>query len=251
MNDRSFISNNAARRATLASFALMLTLVGPGLAAQNPDLQQRVADLKESTAKNKEELKQYAWLERVTVSLKGQERKQERFQVRLGADGKPLKTPLDAPAATQDSAGRGGRLRERVVEKKKEEFKEYADQMKALAERYIPPDKDAIQDAYSKGNISIEPISDAPNRVKLVIQNYIKPHDSMTLVIDKAEKRLTSISIVTYLDDPSDIMKLTVQFGRLHPMVPTTSTVPPWRELASNSRLPRRTPTITNSRSGP
>ena len=251
MNDRSFISNNAARRATLASFALMLTLVGPGLAAQNPDLQQRVADLKESTAKNKEELKQYTWLKRVTVSLKGQERKQERFQVRLGADGKPLKTPLDAPAATQDSAGRGGRLRERVVEKKKEEFKEYADQMKALAERYIPPDKDAIQDAYSKGNISIEPISDAPNRVKLVIQNYIKPHDSMTLVIDKAEKRLTSISIVTYLDDPSDIMKLTVQFGRLHPMVPTTSTVPPWRELASNSRLPRRTPTITNSRSGP
>jgi hypothetical protein len=215
MNDRSFISNNAARRATLASFALMLTLVGPGLAAQNPDLQQRVADLKESTAKNKEELKQYTWLERVTVSLKGQERKQERFQVRLGADGKPLKTPLDAPAATQDSAGRGGRLRERVVEKKKEEFKEYADQMKALAERYIPPDKDAIQDAYSKGNISMEPIAEAPNRVKLVVQNYVKPHDSMTLVIDKAEKRLASINIVSYLDDPSDIMKLTVQFGRL------------------------------------
>ena len=215
MNDRSFISKYAARSAALASFALMLILVGPRLAAQNADLQQRVADLKESTAKNKEELKQYTWLERVTVSLKGQERKQERFQVRLGPDGKPVKTPLDAPAATQDSAGRGGRLRERVVEKKKEEFKEYAAQMKALAERYIPPDKDAIQDAYSKGNISIEPIAETPDRVKLVIQNYVKPHDSMTLIVDKAEKRLASISIVTYMDDPSDIMKLTVQFGRL------------------------------------
>jgi hypothetical protein len=151
----------------------------------------------------------------VTISLKGQEKKQERFQVRLGADGKPVKTPLDAPAAAQDSGGRGGRLRERVVEKKKEEFKEYADQMKALAERYIPPDKDAIQDAYAKGNISTEPIAETPNRVKLVIQNYVRPHDSMTLVVDKAEKRLASISIVTYLDDPSDIMKLPVQFGRL------------------------------------
>src|SRR5580692_2495212 len=215
MNDRSLISKKAARCGALIGFAIVLTLVGPKLAAQNADLQQRVADLKESSAKNKEELKQYTWLERVTISLKGQERKQERFQVRLGADGKPVKTPLDAPAAAQDSGGRGGRLRERVVEKKKEEFKEYADQMKALAERYIPPDKDAIQDAYAKGNISTEPIAETPNRVKLVIQNYIKPHDSMTLVIDKAEKRLTSISIVTYLDDPSDIMKLTVQFGRL------------------------------------
>ena len=215
MNDRSFISKNAARRGALVGFAIVLTLVGPRLAAQNADLQQRVADLKEFSAKNKEELKQYTWLERVTISLKGQERKQERFQVRLGADGKPVKTPLDTPAAAQDSAGRGGRLRERVVEKKKEEFKEYADQMKALAERYIPPDKDAIQDAYSKGNISMEPIAEAPNRVKLVVQNYVKPHDSMTLVIDKAEKRLASINIVSYLDDPSDIMKLTVQFGRL------------------------------------
>jgi len=45
----------AARRAGLTSLVLMLTLVGPRLAAQNADLQQRVADLKESTAKNKEE----------------------------------------------------------------------------------------------------------------------------------------------------------------------------------------------------
>jgi hypothetical protein len=37
----------------------------------------------------------------------------------------------------------------------------------------------------------------------------------MTPVIDKGEKRLTSISIATYMDDPSDIMNLTVQFGRI------------------------------------
>jgi len=113
----------------------------------------------------------------VTISLRGQERKQERFQVHLGADGKPLKAPLDPPAEAQDSSRRRGRLRERVIEKKKEEFKEYAEQMKALAERYVPPDKNAIQDAYSKGNISIEPNAGTPDRVKLTIKNYVKPND--------------------------------------------------------------------------
>jgi hypothetical protein len=95
----------------------------------------------------------------------------------LGADGKPLKAPLDPPAEAQDSSRRRGRLRERVIEKKKEEFKEYAEQMKALAERYVPPDKNAIQDAYSKGNISIEPNAGTPDRVKLNIKNYVKPND--------------------------------------------------------------------------
>jgi hypothetical protein len=113
----------------------------------------------------------------VTISLRGQERKQERFQVHVGADGKSLKAPLDPPAEAQDSSRRRGRLWERVIENKKEEFKEYAEQMKALAERYVPPDKYAIQDAYSKGNISIEPNAGTPDRVKLTIKNYVKPND--------------------------------------------------------------------------
>ena len=31
-----------------------------------------------------------------------------------------------------------------IVEKKKEQFEDYAEQMKALVQRYIPPDRDAI-----------------------------------------------------------------------------------------------------------
>lgn len=211
----TFVLKKAALYVVVAGSTLALPLLALARRAQNADLQQRVADLKESTAKNKKALEQYTWIERVTISLKGQERKQERFQVRVGPDGKPQKTPLDTPSTADDSNGRRGRLRERVIEKKKEEYKEYADQMKVLAERYVPPDKDAIQDAYAKGNISITPSPGAPGDVKLVIQNDVKPHDSMTLIINKDEKRLTSIKIATYMDDPSDIMNLTVQFGRL------------------------------------
>src|SRR5579862_5672910 len=96
--------------------------------AQNPELQQRLADLKESMAKNKQAIAQYTWTETVTISLKGEQKKQEHFQVRNGPDGKPQKTSLDPPPAdsSSDQGGRRGRVKQHVVEKKKEEYKDYA-----------------------------------------------------------------------------------------------------------------------------
>ena len=101
----------------VASFASACALY-----AQEGGLQAQIGQLKESMAKNKQAIAQYTWVETVTISLKGQQKKQQHFQVQMGPDGKPQKTSLDpAPAAqSQDSGGRGGRLRQRVVEKKKE-----------------------------------------------------------------------------------------------------------------------------------
>ena len=209
---------NTLRSNALLGVAVSLIL-GPAalsLRAQGgSELQSRVAELKESQAKNKQALSQYSWEETVKIILKGEEKKTEHFEVRQGPDGKPVKTPLDTPAAApqQQGGGRGGRLKERVVEKKKEEFKDYADQMKELAKHYVPPDKDDIQAAFSRGDISLTPGGDAI--VKLVIHNYYKPGDSVTLTIDKAQKQLQSIAIATYMDDPKDAMNLTVGFGRL------------------------------------
>ncbi|HEY2821090.1 MAG TPA: hypothetical protein VGJ06_08630 [Candidatus Acidoferrum sp.] len=199
--------------ATIAVFAVSLPFA-ISLRAQLGDMQARVAELKESTTKNKQELAKYTWTERVTISLNGQERKQERFQVRMGADGKPVKTPIDAPA--QDQSAHGGRLRQRVIEKKKEEYKEYADQMKDLAQQYIPPQKDLIQEAYSKGNVSITPgVGGAAGRIEFVIRNYIRNNDSVTIIFDKDQKQLVSISIHSWIDDPTDIMNLSVRFDKL------------------------------------
>jgi hypothetical protein len=145
--------------------------------AQGQELQEPVADIKEASVKNKQQLAQYTWNELVTISLKGEEKKQEHFQVRLGPDGKPQKTSLDPPADTDES---GGRLKRHVVAKKKEEFKDYADQMKALAQQYVSPDKDLIQQSYQKGNIALGAVPGMPNEVKLIVHNYIKPQDSMT-----------------------------------------------------------------------
>ena len=87
--------------------------------------------------------------------------------------------------------------------------------MKALAQQYVPPERDLLQQAYEKLNLSIGPAAGDPNEIQLVIHNYLKPQDSMTLVFDRTEKALLSLQIASYMDDPNDAMKLSVRFSRL------------------------------------
>src|SRR5208283_2704036 len=142
----------AFKNALLLPLLILSGLLILPIQAQNPELQQRVAEMKQASVKNKQALAQYTWVEQVTISLKGEQKKQEHFQVRLGPDGKPQKTSIDpAPA---DEGESGGRLKRHIVEKKKEEYKDYAEQMKALAQQYIPPDKEMLQQAYQQGNVT-------------------------------------------------------------------------------------------------
>jgi hypothetical protein len=197
-------------RGLLTCGVLAFTIeLSPYLAAQNPDMQQKVAEAKEAMARNKQLLAQYTWVEQVTISLKGEQKKQEHFQVHLGPDGKQQKQSLDPPPAPPEHEGR---LKKRVVEKKTEEYKDYADQIKALIQQYVPPDKDMLQQAYQAGNVMVGSQPGAPGLYRLVISNYIKPGDSMTLVMDKTRKDLVSIAIASYMDDPKDAVNVSVQF---------------------------------------
>jgi hypothetical protein len=191
--------------------ALVAGLTWP-VAAQNPEMQEKVAELKQAVATNKQELAQFTWVEQVTIILKGEQKKQEHFQVRLGPDGKPQKTSLDPPPSQPEHEGR---LKKHIIEKKTEEYKDYADQIKALIQQYLPPDRDLIEQARQKGNIVMGPQAGAPGEYKLVLSNYIKPGDNMTLVLDRAQKNLVSLTIATYLDDPSDAVNVDAQFTRI------------------------------------
>jgi hypothetical protein len=180
--------------------------------AQNPELQQRVAEIKAAAAQNRQALMSYNWKEQVTISLKGEVKNVQHYQVRLGPDGKPQKTSLDPP---EEAAPSGGRLRQHVVAKKQEEYKDYAESMKALAQQYVPPDGTLLQQAYANGNITLGTAPGNPDAVQLVIHNYLKPQDSMTLVFNKTQKALLSLQITTYMNDPKDSMTLAVQFSKL------------------------------------
>lgn len=198
----------------LCAVALALSFVllsAISLPAQNEEMQERIAELKESMARNKQALAQYTWKEQLAIIVKGEEKKVQHFQVKMGPDGKPQRTSLDTAPQGQGDQGRG-RLRQRIVERKKEEFEDYAEQMKALVQRYIPPDRDAIQDAFSKGNVSFTPQGD---EMKIAIRGYVKTDDSMTIVFNRTQKQISSIKVASYMDDPNDAMNLEVQFGSL------------------------------------
>jgi hypothetical protein len=105
-------------------------------------------------------------------------------------------------------------LRGRIIEKKIDEYKEYAGEMRSLLQQYHPPQEVLLDQAYRQGNVMFGPAG-VPNEVRIVITNYIKPQDSVTLVYDKQQKRLLSMSIASYLSDPSDAVKVNVQFAAL------------------------------------
>ena len=181
--------------------------------AQNPELQQRIAEIKQASAANKQALAHYTWQEQQTTSIKGEVKKQQVFQVRVGPDGKQQKMPIGASQAAPPPPS-GGRLKKHIVEKKTAEFKDYGEQIADLAKQYTQPDPGRLQAAFQAGNVSLQP-GGGEGEVKLVIKNYIKPNDSVTLVFSKQQKAIQSVQVSSYLDDPKDAVTIAAHFAKL------------------------------------
>ncbi len=196
---------------------LAVTLAGtifssvPHSQAQNPALQEKLSAIKESSAANKQALAHYTWLEQQTISLKGEVKKSQQFQVQIGPDGQQQKTELNPQPAPQPS---GGRLRQHVVAKKTDEFEEYGQQIAALGKQYSQLDMQALQQAYQQDNVSMQP-NGAAGTVSLIIKSYLKPNDSVTLVFNQQQKAIQSVQVASYLTSPSDAVTIAVQFAKL------------------------------------
>ncbi len=209
---------------TCLAFSLLVTgaVATQPVVAQNTELQQKVADLKQIAAANKQALAQYTYVQTTTISIKGEVKKVTHDQVVTGPDGMPQKTSLDPPPAPPS----GGRLRQHVVAKKTDEFEDYANSIKALIAQYMPPNRELIQQAAGSGNIMMGPAG-APGESKLVISNYVKQGDKMTVTVNPAAGGMQSVSIATYLSDPSDAVTVDVQFSRIPggPSYPAMQTI--------------------------
>lgn len=98
-------------------------------------------------AANAKVLRDYTWTSRTELKLKGESKNVKLEQVRYDATGALQKSPL--PGGTPEAkpapapSGRGGRLKKKVVENKKEEFAELLQNVVALVKSYghMPPDK--------------------------------------------------------------------------------------------------------------
>jgi hypothetical protein len=179
--------------------------------AQKPEMQEKLAEIKQSSAANQLALARYSWMEQQTISLKGEVKKTQQFQARIGPDGQQQKIELNPQAAPQPS---GGRFKQRVVAKKTDEFQVYGQQIAALGKQYSQLDLQALDQAYQRGDISMQPDA-AAGTISLIIKNYLKPGDSVTLVFDQQQKAIRAVQVASYLTDPEDAVTIAVQFAKL------------------------------------
>ena len=177
-----------------------------------------VAALKQSLQQGLAKAKQYEWVETTIISLKGEEKARKQNRCYYGADGKVQKIPIDQPAAQEKpQAGRGGRrggaLKEKIVENKKDEMQEYMGKAAALVHSYVPPDPAKIQAAKDAGRVKATP--QAGGAVSVAISEYLQPGDALTIGLDPAAGKLLGLAVNTYLEKKDDTVALDVKMNTL------------------------------------
>lgn len=193
---------------TASTLALMVPAVAQGGAG--PDLQQKLAAVKQSVAENQQKLHHYQWKETTQLALKGDPKPPSQSACQYGPDGKVQKTPLTPPPPPPS----GGRLKQKVIANKKEEMQDYMGQVKVLLSKYVPPNPQAMQQSFQSGKASLTP-NPSSGTVQIVFKDYALPGDQMTISFDPAAKKVTSVNVNTYMDNPKDVVTLAVQFASL------------------------------------
>jgi hypothetical protein len=187
--------------------AIVLVTSLPAI-GQNLELLQKLAAVKQAATENKQRLQQYQWTETTQLTLNGDAKPPTQNICQYGPGGQVQKTPI-GPPPEQPS---GGRLKQRVIEKKKAEMQEYMDEVKGVLAMYVPPDPQKMQQAYQAGKVSLNP---AGGGVNLIFTSYAQPGDQMTLTFNTAAKKITSLRINTYMGQEKDAVTLQVQMATL------------------------------------
>ena len=153
---------------------------------------------------NSQALKWFIWKQRLEIQLKGETKKVTLNMVRYDVEGNEQKTPLSEepqPQQQQQPSGgkRGGRLKAKIVENKKEEFKEMLEGLAGLVKSYaqIPPDK--LKAAVAKAE-KIPGEGEMQGALGLRLVNIIQDKDSLTIWIDMGTMLFRRIEIASSYD---------------------------------------------------
>jgi hypothetical protein len=177
--------------------AVVVAAIVP-LIAQTDALQQKLATVKQAVANNKQ----------TQLTLKGDTKPPSQNLCRYGPGGQVQKTPIGPPPPSPS----GGRLKQKVIAKKKAEMEDYMDDVKGLLAMYVPPDPQKMQQAYRAGKLLVNP---AGGIVNFIFKDYAQPGDQLTLTFDPAKSAIISLSVNTYMGDSKDAVTLQVQMASL------------------------------------
>jgi hypothetical protein len=178
----------------------------------SPTAQDRVAALKQSLGASMAALRTYEWMETTVVSMKGEEKSRKQNRCYYGADGKVMKVPVESAPAAPAKEKRG--VRGKVVENKKEEIGDSVKEAIGLVKSYVPPDPARIQAAKDAGKVSVNP-PDAQGKVQMVIKDYLKAGDSLTVDLNAAKNTLAGLTVASFTDKEKNAVGLKVSMGAL------------------------------------
>lgn len=183
-------------------------------AAAPPSPEQRVAMLKQWLQTSQAQLRAYEWIETTVLTKGGEEKSRKQNRCYYGADGKVQKVPV-AQAEAKSGGPPGilppGRIIKKVGENKKEDLVEYMQKAAALAQSYIPPDPNRIQQAVKASKFSVTP----GQRARLDFHDYLKSGDLLSIEVESPTNRLLGMAVSSYLDTPEDPVKVNVAMGVL------------------------------------
>jgi hypothetical protein len=182
------------RKEQLLSLILLVSMA-PARTLPAQDAKQKLAAAQKANAAA---ARQYTWKSRTELKLKGESKSVKLEQVRYDATGQLVKTPIDTSAQQQQQPS-GGRVKQKVIAQKKEEFGEMIKGLAALVTSYAHMSQDKMQ-GFSQ-NASFKP-GDGQDAGSIQISGKpaIVPGDSLTVWADQSTMLFRRVTIATVYD---------------------------------------------------
>lgn len=179
----------------------IILVLGCSLALAPGVFGQHKEQFAKAQKENSAALKQYTWKSRTEMKMKGESKNVKLEQVRYDLDGKQQKTSIGEPAQQQAKPEGGrrrgrGRVKEKVVENKKEEFAELMKGLGQLVGSYahLPPDK---MQAFAQSATVAQGQGPSGDQVLIQGSNALVAGDTMSIWIDPASYGMRRIEIHT------------------------------------------------------
>lgn len=155
----------------------------------------------EAQRANKAALREYTWKSRTELKLKGEVKNVTMDQVRHDLDGMPQKTQIGgSPAEQERQRGRlGGPIRQHIVAKKKEAFKELLHELTTLVQAYAHLPEHKLQAFAKRASISKGHGAES-GTVRLHGEYVLVAGDSMSVWIDPTSFTMRRVDISTTLE---------------------------------------------------
>jgi hypothetical protein len=193
--------------------ALVVVLAGVGRVAiaQAPQLsvQDRVATLNSLLTDSQAALRHYEWIETTVVSLHGEVRSRKQERCYYGPDGTLKKADVYSSGFPGSESREAGR-----IERKPKDLTEAMQNAPSLVKSYIPLNPTDMQAARHAGRVSVV-VLQSGKRVRVNVLDYHKVGDEVGIELDLAKNRILRVTVVTYLDNITDVVTLNATMGQM------------------------------------